>query len=34
MKKTDTERKLALVQTIRMENQYNRMKCRERESIL
>ena len=34
MKKTDAERKLALVQSIRMENQYNRMKCREREHIL
>lgn len=34
MKKTDTERKLALVQSIRMENRYNRMKCRERENIL
>lgn len=34
MKKTETERKLALIQSIRMENQYNRLKCREREHIL
>lgn len=34
MGKIDTDKKLALIQDIRQENQYNRMKCRERERFL
>lgn len=34
MSRIDTDKKLELVRRIRMQNQYNRMKCRERESFL
>lgn len=34
MSKIDTDKKLALVHSIRMQNQYNRMKCREREQLM
>lgn len=34
MSKIDTDKKLALVHSIRMQNQYNRMKCREREQLI
>lgn len=34
MNHISTDQKLQLVHTIRMQNQYNRMKCREREQIL
>lgn len=34
MEKISTDRKLALIQDIRQQNQYNRMKCRERERFL
>ncbi|MBD5455877.1 MAG: hypothetical protein HDR23_05290 [Lachnospiraceae bacterium] len=34
MSHINTDQKLELVRTIRMQNQYNRMKCRERESFL
>jgi hypothetical protein len=34
MKHVNTDRRLELVKTIRMQNQYNRQKCRERELFL
>lgn len=34
MSHINTDQKLELVRTIRMQNQYNRMKCRERENFL
>lgn len=34
MNRIDTDKKLALVHSIRMQNQYNRMKCREREQLI
>ena len=34
MHHVNTDQKLRLVQSIRMQNQYNRMKCREREQLL
>lgn len=34
MSHINTDQKLQLVHTIRMQNQYNRMKCREREQLL
>lgn len=34
MSRVNIDKKLELVRTIRMQNQYNRMKCRERESLL
>ncbi|MGN1180310.1 MAG: hypothetical protein ACI4SD_03765 [Suilimivivens sp.] len=34
MSHVNTDQKLQLVHTIRMQNQYNRMKCREREQLL
>ncbi len=34
MSHINTDQKLRLVQSIRMQNQYNRMKCREREQFL
>ena len=34
MNHISTDQKLQLVHTIRMQNQYNRMKCREREQML
>ena len=34
MNHISTDQKLQLVHTIRMQNQYNRMKCREREQLL
>lgn len=34
MSRIHTDQKLQLVRAIRMENQYNRMKCREREQLL
>lgn len=34
MSHVNTDQKLRLVQSIRMQNQYNRMKCREREQLL
>ena len=34
MEKVSADQKLKLIQSIRTENQYNRMKCREREKLL
>lgn len=34
MSRINTDQKLQLVHTIRTQNQYNRMKCREREQLL
>ncbi|MGN0377486.1 MAG: hypothetical protein ACI4ED_07605 [Suilimivivens sp.] len=34
MSHVNTDQKLQLIHTIRMQNQYNRMKCREREQLL
>lgn len=34
MEKASADQKLRLIQSIRAENQYNRMKCRERERLL
>lgn len=34
MRHVNTDQKLQLIQTIRSQNQYNRMKCREREQFL
>lgn len=34
MSRVNSDKKLELIRTIRMQNQYNRIKCRERESFL